>query len=79
MLEETVSKVITSEPVAIPILQRFNGVHIQDSSTISLPHSLSNQWSGCGDGVSAIKMEVRLDILTGALDLHSALLDGRLM
>lgn len=76
MLEETVSQVITSDPVAIPILRRFNGVHIQDSSTISLPHSLSNEWSGCGDGISAIKMEVRLDMLTGALD-GPFLVDGR--
>lgn len=76
MLEKTVSQVVTSSPVAIPILQRFNGVHIQDSSIITLPDSLSNEWSGCGEGVSAVKMEVRLDMLTGALD-GPFLLDGR--
>lgn len=76
VLNETASQVITADPVAIPILQRFNGVYIQDSSTITLPDSLSQVWSGCGQGVAALKMEVRWDLLAGTLDgpfLH----DGR--
>ena len=76
VLNETASQVITADPVAIPILQRFNGVYIQDSSTITLPNSLSEVWSGCGKGVAALKMEVRWDLLAGTLDgpfLH----DGR--
>ena len=76
VLNETASQVISADPVAIPILQRFNGVYIQDSSTITLPDSLSQVWSGCGEGVAALKMEVRWDLLAGTLDgpfLH----DGR--
>ena len=34
VLESAVSTVIASEPVAIPILQRFDGVYIQDGSTM---------------------------------------------
>jgi hypothetical protein len=37
LLESGVEKVITSEKVSIPLLQRFNGVYLQDSSTIMLP------------------------------------------
>ncbi len=48
ILESAVSNVIAAEPVAIPILQRFNGVFIQDSSTVTLPDTLASIWSGCG-------------------------------
>jgi len=48
VLETSISQVVTNEPVAIPVLQRFNGVHIQDSSTITLPDELAAIWSGCG-------------------------------
>jgi len=41
ILESTVEIVITVNPQAIPIMQRFNGVYIQDSSTIVLPNELS--------------------------------------
>jgi len=33
VLDEAVSTVISANPVAIPLLQRFNGVYIQDSSS----------------------------------------------
>ncbi len=48
VLETAVSQVIADEPVSIPVLQRFNGVHIQDGSTITLPDELAVIWSGCG-------------------------------
>ena len=72
VLEEAVSTVIASDPVAIPVLQRFNGVHIQDSSVVTLPDELAVIWSGCGGSTtkntsSALKMQVRLDLNTGKL------------
>jgi len=33
VLDETVCTVVSANPAAIPLLQRFNGVHIQDSSS----------------------------------------------
>jgi len=33
VLETAVATVIADQPLAIPLLQRFNGVHIQDGST----------------------------------------------
>jgi len=72
VLESAVSQVIADEPVAIPVLQRFNGVHIQDSSIITLPDELAVVWSGCGGSTtqntsSSLKTQIRLDLNTGRL------------
>ncbi len=72
VLEAAVTQVIASDPVAIPLLHRFAGVLIQDSSIVLLPSALANTWSGCGSAdpqvaASAVKLQVRLDLLTGAL------------
>jgi hypothetical protein len=37
-----------SEPAAIAVFQRFNGVYVIDSTVIQLPSELATQWSGCG-------------------------------
>jgi hypothetical protein len=41
VLEEAVNTVIAADPVAIPVLQRFNGVYLQDTSTVVLPDVLA--------------------------------------
>ena len=76
LLQEIVTSsmqhLIAADPVAIPILQRFNGVRVHDSTTIVLPDDLADHWRGCG-GTSAehtsaaLKCGVQLDLLTGAL------------
>jgi hypothetical protein len=79
VLESAVSRVISNDPVAIPLLQRFNGVHIQDSSTVVLPDELAVIWAGCGGSTSqntssSLKLHLRLDLNTGSLAgpyLHS--------
>lgn len=72
VLDQALSQVIAADPVAIPLLQRFNGVIVQDSSIISLPDALEQVWKGCGgsDGhhVASLKLQVRLDLLTGTLE-----------
>jgi hypothetical protein len=80
LLNAAVTQVVSAEPVAIPLLGRFNGVILQDSSIIKLPDTLSEQWRGCGDSAgthtAALKIQVRLDVLTGTL--YGPLLeDGR--
>ena len=72
VLESAVSQVISNDPVAIPLLQRFNGVHIQDSSTVVLPDELAVIWPGCGGSTSqntssSLKLHLRLDLNTGSL------------
>jgi hypothetical protein len=71
VLNAALGQIIAAEPVAIPLLQRFNGVIVQDSSIISLPDALVAIWQGCGGSnghhVSALKLQVRFDLLTGTL------------
>lgn len=72
VLDAALSQVIATDPVAIPLLQRFSGVIVQDSSVISLPDALVEVWKGCGgsDGhhVASLKLQVRFDLLTGTLE-----------
>jgi hypothetical protein len=71
-------------PVAIPLLQRFAAVDLDDSSTITLPDALAGEWRGCGgpaegsstQGSAAVKLQVRLDLCQGMLT-GPALQDGR--
>ena len=80
VLEAAVKEVISADPVAIPLLQRFHAVVIYDSSTVGLPNELATLWRGCGERTgqaqAAVKLQVRLDLLTGQLD-GPHLRDGR--
>jgi hypothetical protein len=79
VLTATMRTVIHADPVAIPLLKRFTGVYLQDSSTIVLPPSLAEVWSGCGDATgaatAALKIQIQVDLLGG--QLHGQLQDGR--
>jgi hypothetical protein len=72
LLAETVTTLFAAEAVAIPVLQRFNGVYISDSSVVPLPDELHGEWAGCGGQMAtsraAIKLQLRLDMLSGRLE-----------
>ena len=80
ILDEALCTLICAEPVAIPVLQRFNGVYIQDSSIIRLPDELSEIWAGCArsnrrlrltggssprNTSSSVKLQIRWDFSAG--------------
>jgi hypothetical protein len=72
VLDAALTRVITADPVAIPLLARFTAVSVQDSSTIVLPDALAAVWQGCGGSTpestsAALKRQVRLDMRTGRL------------
>lgn len=72
VLEEAINVVIAADPVAIPVLQRFNGVYLQDASTIVLPDALGEVYPGCGGSSSentssSVKVHPRWDLNTGML------------
>ncbi len=70
VLTTSVQHLIASDaPVAIPVLQRFAGVYVHDSTSIALPDDLAAPWPGCGgDGPAAsLKCGVQLDLLHGTL------------
>lgn len=81
VLSSSTQHLIAADPVAIPLLQRFTGVRVQDSTTIVLPDALAEQWQGCGGSTSehtaaALKCGVQFDLLTGCLCCLD-LADGR--
>jgi hypothetical protein len=71
VLDEAVTQLIQGEAPAVPILNRFTAVYIQDSTVINLPEELLEEWSGCGSdtskGQAAVKIEVRLDLVSGEM------------
>lgn len=73
VLQAAVGSLLRAEPVALPLWQRFNGVYIQDSTTVSLPAALAAVWAGCGgghgptDGAAAVKVQVQWELTTGQL------------
>lgn len=71
VLAATFQQVITADPLALPVLERFTGVYVQDSTTIVLPDTLADVHRGCGGNSSntaaALKCGVQLDLLSGHL------------
>jgi len=80
VLEAAVGRIVTADPAAIPLLERFPGVVLLDSTTITLPDDLAAVWvSGGGSGAApraAVKATVRLDLGGGRLE-GPVLTDGR--
>ena len=81
LLAVAVQQVVHSTPVAIPVLGRFNGVYIQDSTTITLPAALAHEWRGCGGtgkshNQAGLKVQVQLNLSDGHLT-HLDLQAGR--
>ena len=72
LLASAMTQLVTADPVTIPLLQRFAGVYIQDSTVIRLPDALEEVWPGCGGSAdsaskAAVKFFVRLDLQSGTL------------
>jgi hypothetical protein len=74
VLKGALDRVVAATPAAIPLLNRFRGVYVFDTSTISLPATLASLFPGCGgsapgDGAAAIKAHTCLELTTGALEM----------
>ena len=72
-LDAAAEQVLATCPQAIPLLSRFNGVYLQDSSWITLPDALADVWPGCGTntekgGQASLKIQLRFDMLTGTFE-----------
>lgn len=80
VLEAALSTLLQAEGVALPLLERFAGVYLFDSTVIALPDGLARLWQGCGGRVqqgsaAALKVEVVLDLLRGSV--QGRLVPGR--
>src|SRR5262249_35787817 len=72
LLASALTEVVAADPVTIPLLQRFRGVYLQDSTVVRLPDALEANWPGCGGSAesatkAAVTFFVRLDRGSGAL------------
>jgi hypothetical protein len=72
VLAASLHHLVACHSLAVPLLQRFAGVRVQDSTTITLPDELAEFHQGCGGSheqgtQAALKCGVQLDLLTGAL------------
>ncbi len=72
--------VVGSDQALAPILERFTSVTVIDSSTITLPDQMQEQFRGCGGsyggGAAAMKLQTELDLRSGAL-AHVEIEPGR--
>jgi hypothetical protein len=80
VLGAAAQQVVAADPVAMPLLERFNGVYVLDSTVIRLPDALEGEWRGNGGssvGTSAaLKVQVLWNLACGSLR-HVGLQDGR--
>ena len=71
---------VGSDKALAPILERFAGVILLDSSTIALPDGQRDEFPGCGGtyggGAAALKLQTELDLRRGALT-HVAVEPGK--
>jgi hypothetical protein len=72
LLNLALTLLVSADPVAIPLLQRFSEVIVEDSTTFALPDALKGLWAGCADGAragtqAALKVQVRWELLCGTL------------
>lgn len=81
VLHDAVVQVISTDPVAVPLLQRFaGGVCLLDSTTLTLPEAFAEAWPILGSDkkrrrnskgqkkVGGMKAQVRLNLLDGTLN-----------
>ena len=70
VLETAVEKTIKGEKTNVPLLARFTGVYVRDSSIIELPKELKGIWRGNGGSQgenAALKLQVNLNYSNGEL------------
>jgi Transposase DDE domain len=73
VLEAALVALVAADAVAVPILLRFRGVYLWDSSTLTLPDALAACWPGCGGRAAtntraALKVHLRWEFTTGTFD-----------
>lgn len=75
LLTKSLHYVIKNNEGGENLLQKFEGIYIQDSSKIHLPSSLSKIWSGNGKNQASLKIQTCFNYQQG--QLHLTLAAGR--
>lgn len=81
VLAAAAQQMVAADPVALPLLQRFTGVFVLDSTTLMLPDALADEWQGNGGSTSlgtsaALKVQGLWKLTQGSLQ-HLSLHSGR--
>jgi DDE family transposase len=69
VLQSAIAQVVAAVPAAVPLLARFNGVYLHDSTQVALPAELAPVWQGNGgkDSGAALKLQLRWEWLSGQI------------
>jgi len=71
LFQKAMETAIASTRSLAPLLERFTEVKIIDSSTVTLPDSMKQEYAGCGgaygQGQAALKLQTELDLRSGKL------------
>lgn len=70
MVERAIEQKMSGETGVIPLLNRFGGVHMRDSSQVILPNALKDIWPGVGGScgkTASVKLQVGLEYSRGQL------------
>ncbi len=70
-LKHAVSQTLAAKPLPVALLQKFTDLQIGDSTTLTLPDELAEQFPSCGGSgkaaLAAMKIQVRWSLTTGQL------------
>ena len=73
LLQQAVSQALAAKAASTSLLQEFSDVRIGDSTTLTLPDELADQFPGCGGsgktGKAVLKIQVVWSLTTGELKL----------
>jgi hypothetical protein len=72
VFENALNRLVSSRNARIPLLSKFNGVYVEDCSTISLPAEMADEFRGCGgsdeeSGKAALRLFTSYELKTGTL------------
>jgi len=80
LFQGATKEVVGSHKALAPILERFPCVTVLDSTGITLPDSMKDEFAGCGGsyggGAAAMKLQTELDLRSGAIS-HVEIEPGR--
>jgi hypothetical protein len=71
LFDKAVQAHVPADRVLAPLLNRFSDVQIMDSTVVSLPETLADEFPGCGGshgGTAAMKLQLRLSLKHGCFD-----------
>jgi Transposase DDE domain len=74
LFDKAVQAHVPADRVLAPLLDRFSDVQIMDSTVVSLPMAMADEFPGCGGshgGTAAMKLQLRLSLKHGCLDALS--------